>query len=261
MREALGSIPSVSISVWQRNCFLVFDVATELRLFVGELPMCARAAPCGRHRSGTDEAKLLCTSHAGRERDRETDSQTARHTDRQTDRQKERGLPLRPTFVSDSLRGSSVKIGTIQRRLAWPLRKDDTHKSRSVYNFLATLTRFFCGGGIAARLMPALRAPLHAAPTAHIFPSFPLQCTRCRGARICLPVASARHGVAFQIGGHNGARGGHLFISPDRKDGERVLGRWVHSSVVRAADCRSAGPWFKSGCALWMPMAPFSECI
>ena len=27
----------------------------------------------------------------------------------------------------------------------------------------------------------------------------------------------------------------------------------VHSSVVRAADCRSAGPWFKSGCAL-LPM-------
>jgi hypothetical protein len=37
----------------------------------------------------------------------------------------------------DSLRGSSVKIGTIQRRLAWPLRKDDTHKSRSVSNFFA----------------------------------------------------------------------------------------------------------------------------
>ena len=36
----------------------------------------------------------------------------------------------------DSLRGSSVKIGTIQRRLAWPLRKDDTHKSKSVNNFL-----------------------------------------------------------------------------------------------------------------------------
>ena len=33
--------------------------------------------------------------------------------------------------ILDSLRGSSVKIGTIQRRLAWPLRKDDTHKSRS----------------------------------------------------------------------------------------------------------------------------------
>ncbi|WJX35679.1 hypothetical protein P8452_23637 [Trifolium repens] len=28
--------------------------------------------------------------------------------------------------------GTSDKIGTIQRRLAWPLRKDDTHKSRNV---------------------------------------------------------------------------------------------------------------------------------
>ena len=37
---------------------------------------------------------------------------------------------------ADSLRGISGKIGTIQRRLAWPLRKDDTHKSRSVPNFL-----------------------------------------------------------------------------------------------------------------------------
>ena len=46
----------------------------------------------------------------------------------------------------DSLRGSSVKIGTIQRRLAWPLRKDDTHKSRSVLNFLAN-----------SRIGPALR--------------------------------------------------------------------------------------------------------
>ena len=35
----------------------------------------------------------------------------------------------------------SVKIGTIQRRLAWPLRKDDTHKSRSV-------TNFFCFSGL-----------------------------------------------------------------------------------------------------------------
>ena len=32
----------------------------------------------------------------------------------------------------DSPRGSPVKLGTIQRRLAGPLRKDDTHKSRSV---------------------------------------------------------------------------------------------------------------------------------
>ena len=53
-----------------------------------------------------------------------------------------RGCVRRPACAAcarnretDSLRGSSVKIGTIQRRLAWPLRKDDTHKSRSVNNF------------------------------------------------------------------------------------------------------------------------------
>ena len=42
---------------------------------------------------------------------------------------------VRPRQV-DSLRGSSVKIGTIQRRLAWPPRKDDTHThtSRNVNN-------------------------------------------------------------------------------------------------------------------------------
>ena len=39
-------------------------------------------------------------------------------------------------ICADPLRRSSDKIGTIQRRLAWPLRKDDTHKSRSVTNFL-----------------------------------------------------------------------------------------------------------------------------
>ena len=38
--------------------------------------------------------------------------------------------------ISDPLRRSSVKIGTIQRRLAWPLRKADTHKSISVTCFL-----------------------------------------------------------------------------------------------------------------------------
>ena len=32
----------------------------------------------------------------------------------------------------NSLWGASVKIGTMRRRLAWPLRKDDTHESISV---------------------------------------------------------------------------------------------------------------------------------
>ena len=34
------------------------------------------------------------------------------------------------------------KIGTIQRRLAWPLRKDDTHKSRT-YHFFFLVCFFF----------------------------------------------------------------------------------------------------------------------
>ena len=57
------------------------------------------------------------------------------------------GIPLAIQAPLDSLRGSSVKIGTIQRRLAWPLRKDDTHKSRSVSNF-------FCG--LVFQLVPKL---------------------------------------------------------------------------------------------------------
>ncbi|KXG36044.1 hypothetical protein SORBI_3002G271500 [Sorghum bicolor] len=34
---------------------------------------------------------------------------------------------------------TSDKIGTIQRRLAWPLRKSDTHKSRNGPNFFEIL--------------------------------------------------------------------------------------------------------------------------
>ena len=40
-----------------------------------------------------------------------------------------------PVAHVDSLRGSSVKFGTIQIILAWPLSQDDTHKSRSGNNF------------------------------------------------------------------------------------------------------------------------------
>ena len=46
---------------------------------------------------------------------------------------------------------SSAKIGTIQRRLAWPLRKDDTHKSR-MYHFLflqtSVCTKYNDGHGL-----------------------------------------------------------------------------------------------------------------
>ena len=46
-------------------------------------------------------------------------------------------MPNGPILL-DSFRGSSVKIGTIQRKLAWPLRKDDTLKSGSVLIFCKT---------------------------------------------------------------------------------------------------------------------------
>ena len=44
-------------------------------------------------------------------------------------------------------RSTYIKIGTIQRRLAWPLRKDDTHKWRSVPHARALCTRFSASGG------------------------------------------------------------------------------------------------------------------
>jgi hypothetical protein len=40
-----------------------------------------------------------------------------------------------------------------------------------------------------------------------------------------------------------------------------VLHPWVHSSVARAADCRSAGPWFKSGCALFTQLQMLCDTL
>ena len=39
---------------------------------------------------------------------------------------------------------------------------------------------------------------------------------------------------------------------------ERTTADTVHSSVVRAADCRSAGPWFNSGQTLWFTFMKWS---
>ena len=55
----------------------------------------------------------------------------------------------------ESLRGSSDKIGTIQRKLAWPLRKDDTHKSRSVTcpcGLHSVISRLLAGGSLGFRI-------------------------------------------------------------------------------------------------------------
>ena len=46
------------------------------------------------------------------------------------------GLPGTPKYMHAYIHTDDhlLRIGMIQRRLAWPLRKDDTHKSRSVNN-------------------------------------------------------------------------------------------------------------------------------
>ena len=43
----------------------------------------------------------------------------------------------------DSLRGSSVRIGTMQRSSGWPPRKDDMHKSRSANTFMLRANYMF----------------------------------------------------------------------------------------------------------------------
>ena len=48
---------------------------------------------------------------------------------------------------TDSLQGSSVKLGTMQMILAWTLRKDDTHTSRSV-NSMCSIVALHAVGNI-----------------------------------------------------------------------------------------------------------------
>eukprot|EP00877_Chromochloris_zofingiensis_P004510 jgi/Chrzof1/1405/Cz10g06180.t1 len=55
--------------------------------------------------------------------------------------------------------GTSVKIGTIQRRLAWPLRKDDTHKSRNgskIFAFCSLAFLFQSSSNMSMRHIMAL---------------------------------------------------------------------------------------------------------
>ena len=67
--------------------------------------------------------------------------------------------------LTDSLQGSSVKIGTIQRRLAWPLLKDDTHESRSVQSFF-----FFCRDRFLAEgQSTTLQDPVRTSQTAAVW--------------------------------------------------------------------------------------------
>ena len=68
------------------------------------------------------------------------------------------------------------------------------------------------------------------------------QCLACRKhpARPEAPAANTVVAEALNICRHPSTNASYIAMPH----------HWVHSSVVRAADCRSAGPWFKSGCAL-----------
>ncbi|KAB2077023.1 hypothetical protein ES319_A06G076000v1, partial [Gossypium barbadense] len=56
--------------------------------------------------------------------------------------------------------GTSDKIGTIQRRLAWPLRKDDTHKSRNGLNFFIFLVVAFSRNHFTENILLAIKRTL-----------------------------------------------------------------------------------------------------
>ena len=92
----------------------------------------------------------------------------------------------------DSLRGLSVKIGTIQRSLAWPLHKDDACKSRSVneqQTFIHTATRIKDGVVRHANATGAvLTNRISARVGVHIYIYIYRERERCvyTGAHICV---------------------------------------------------------------------------
>ena len=84
----------------------------------------------------------------------------------------------------DSFRGSSVKMLTIQRRLARPPRKDDTHTSRSVNNCCSRHS-FICHWAAEVEGEPAPHggAPPRASPSSGYAPRLQPSWRTC----FCLP--------------------------------------------------------------------------
>ena len=120
----------------------------------------------------------------------------------------------------DSLRGSSVKIGTIQRRLAWPLRKDDTHKSRSVNNFLDNAAR-----DLVAH--PPLRREILA----------------CLSGRVISPVAFGA--MVMKCGGTAHVLQTVLMAYPDQASSLQGS-RSVSSDILAANDLGTGSGWQQS---------------
>ena len=76
---------------------------------------------------------------------------------------------------------------------------------------------------------------------------------RLRFPRLCLCINTSKKDIAAEPETQPRSEYGEMFLNCGGQDfcnGGRgcKASMWAHSSVVRAADCRSAGPWFKSGC-------------
>ena len=115
--------------------------------------------------------------------------------------------PTNKDVILDSLRGSSVKIGTIQRRLAWPLRKDDTHKSRSVNNFFRRSVSLGCQ---RMRLGNATSVTLAFCLANQFLPLRP----HAAATRPAAPISHREAIRCFVAGGHTASNAPDLFRPP-----------------------------------------------
>ena len=129
----------------------------------------------------------------------------------------------------DSLRGSSVKIGTIQRRLAWPLRKDDTHKSRSVNNFFATHRNAQVpSAALRERPLPNFRSQLGGVtPSCHPSGGWLVECRYLHYVLLTMLMA-----CPDQVGTRQGRRGGSCDVLVD--DDMGIGSGWQQSRQNRA---------------------------
>ena len=173
--------------------------------------------------------------------------------------------------MMDYLRGSSDKIGTIQRRLTWPLRKDDTHKSRSVpspaklpvsYPFfpILALHHFW-----PLRLLPPASVnylicflqffwpEIQEQREPHLGPSL--------GLRSCSSFLRPANSVAWRVhvGSWQFVQGGRLWLSPPTEEVWRPkhVGQRPPSMATFGESARNQKAWLVS--ALWERRALFTN--
>ena len=92
-----------------------------------------------------------------------------------------------PFRFARNVRGSSVKLRTLQRRLAWPLRKDGTHESGSVNDAVFT---------VGCLLSPLCRLTALALPSFFSVSRFPFRRFGRRfGSKVMFSASGAAHNI------------------------------------------------------------------